>query len=282
MPVAGRPHRLPVLRGVAVSRDVGYLHRQELLARIAEQHARRRVDRDVASFLVRDEDRCRAVFDGLAQQRRLDKRLRDPHLRPKLNRFRQELQEESVDYLERGNPRPCRSIHLRCRRTSSTCSPSSPRSRARPGRSASSPTTSPGTSVTAGSTSTRTRQAPDGLDDRATSTPVSSRRPRASRCSSAPTWTPCRRRRPIEPVVDDGVVRNAAGTILGADDKAAVAVMLEAARRILAENRPHAGVELLFTPKEEVGLVGAYAFDHTRLARAGSATSTTRRRRSAR
>src|SRR6266540_4633840 len=33
----------------------------------------------------------------------------------------------------------------------------------------------------------------------------------------------------IEPVVDDeGVVRNAAGTILGADDKAAVAAMLEA------------------------------------------------------
>jgi tripeptide aminopeptidase len=69
----------------------------------------------------------------------------------------------------------------------------------------------------------------------------------------------------IEPVVDDGVVRNAAGTILGADNKAAVAVMLEAARRIVDERRPHAGVELLFTSKEEVGLVGAYAFDHTRL-----------------
>lgn len=70
---------------------------------------------------------------------------------------------------------------------------------------------------------------------------------------------------PIQPVVEEGVVRNAGGTILGADDKAAVAVMLEAARRLLAENRPHAGVELLFTPKEEVGLLGAEAFDHTRL-----------------
>src|SRR5437764_687342 len=69
----------------------------------------------------------------------------------------------------------------------------------------------------------------------------------------------------IEPVVEDGVVRNAAGTILGADDKAAVAAMLEATRRILSEGRPHAGVELLFTAKEEVGLVGAYAFDHSRL-----------------
>ena len=69
----------------------------------------------------------------------------------------------------------------------------------------------------------------------------------------------------IEPVVEDGVVRNAAGTILGADDKAAVAAMLEATRLILSERRPHAGIELLFTPKEEVGLIGAYAFDHTRL-----------------
>jgi tripeptide aminopeptidase len=69
----------------------------------------------------------------------------------------------------------------------------------------------------------------------------------------------------LEPVVDeDGIVRNAGGTILGADDKSAVVVMLEAARRIIAEGRPHAGVELLFTPKEEVGLLGAYAFDQTR------------------
>ncbi len=70
----------------------------------------------------------------------------------------------------------------------------------------------------------------------------------------------------IDPVVDDGVVRNAAGTILGADNKSAVAAMLDATRRVLAENRPHAGVELLFTPKEEVGLLGAAAFDHERLA----------------
>jgi tripeptide aminopeptidase len=70
---------------------------------------------------------------------------------------------------------------------------------------------------------------------------------------------------PIEPVLADGVVRNAAGTILGADNKAAVAAMLEAAARLGEEGRPHAGVELLFTPKEEVGLLGAKAFDHRRL-----------------
>lgn len=70
----------------------------------------------------------------------------------------------------------------------------------------------------------------------------------------------------IEPVVgEDEVVRNGAGTILGADDKSAVAAMLEAAARLVDEGRPHSGVELLFTPKEEVGLLGATAFDESRL-----------------
>src|SRR3954469_1564575 len=68
----------------------------------------------------------------------------------------------------------------------------------------------------------------------------------------------------LEPVVEDGVVRNAGGTILGADNKAAVAAMLEAARRIVDEDIRHAGVELLFTPMEEVGLHGAKAFDQSR------------------
>jgi tripeptide aminopeptidase len=70
----------------------------------------------------------------------------------------------------------------------------------------------------------------------------------------------------IDPVIgDDGVVRNAAGTILGSDNKAAVAVILEAVRRVRGESREHAGIELLFTPQEEVSLRGADAFDHTRL-----------------
>lgn len=69
----------------------------------------------------------------------------------------------------------------------------------------------------------------------------------------------------IEPVVEDGVVRNAGGTILGSDNKAAVVAMLGAVRRIVEEDRPHAGIELVFTPQEEVSLRGAEAFDHTRL-----------------
>jgi tripeptide aminopeptidase len=69
----------------------------------------------------------------------------------------------------------------------------------------------------------------------------------------------------IEPIVDDGFVRTAGETILGADNKSAVVVMLEAARRIVAGNVPHAGLELLFTQREETGLRGAEAFDLGRL-----------------
>ena len=69
----------------------------------------------------------------------------------------------------------------------------------------------------------------------------------------------------IEPVVEDGIVRNRRAAILGGDNKSAVAVMLDGVRRLLAENRPHAGIELLFTSKEETGLEGAYAFDASRL-----------------
>src|SRR5262245_19369869 len=70
---------------------------------------------------------------------------------------------------------------------------------------------------------------------------------------------------PLEPVLEDGVVRNAGGTILGADNKSAVVAMLEGVRRVLADNRRQSGIDRLFTPNEEVGLVGAAAFDHDRL-----------------
>jgi tripeptide aminopeptidase len=70
----------------------------------------------------------------------------------------------------------------------------------------------------------------------------------------------------LEPVVgEDGLVRNAGGTILGADNKAAVAAMLEGVARLLEDGRSHPGIELLFTPMEEVGLRGAAAFDEQQL-----------------
>jgi tripeptide aminopeptidase len=68
----------------------------------------------------------------------------------------------------------------------------------------------------------------------------------------------------IEPVVVDGGWESAGDTILGADNKAAVAMLLEVARRTAVEGSP-VGLELLFTVCEEVGLAGAKAFDVTTL-----------------
>ena len=65
---------------------------------------------------------------------------------------------------------------------------------------------------------------------------------------------------PIEVVLDEGVYRSAGDTILGADNKAAVAVLLElVARRAAAP--AGVGIELLLTVAEEEGLRGAKAFD---------------------
>ena len=69
---------------------------------------------------------------------------------------------------------------------------------------------------------------------------------------------------PIEPVLEEGVWRNANAGILGADNKAAVAVMLEVARDTI-ERGPPVNLELLFTVCEENALRGAKAFDRTRL-----------------
>jgi tripeptide aminopeptidase len=70
---------------------------------------------------------------------------------------------------------------------------------------------------------------------------------------------------PIDPEVRNGVVVNRHDTILGADNKAAVAVMLEAVAELVRGGRAHAGVELVLTPMEEVGLRGAKEFDTSRL-----------------
>ena len=69
---------------------------------------------------------------------------------------------------------------------------------------------------------------------------------------------------PIEPVVVEGGWENEHDTILGADNKAAVAVFLEVARRTSVEGSP-VGIELLLTVEEEDGLAGAKAFDASAL-----------------
>ncbi len=81
---------------------------------------------------------------------------------------------------------------------------------------------------------------------------------------------------PIQVTLADGYLTNARDDILGGDNKSAVAALLEAVRRIVDEQRPHAGVDLILTPCEEIGLQGAkrldpattqaamvFVFDHT-------------------
>jgi tripeptide aminopeptidase len=69
---------------------------------------------------------------------------------------------------------------------------------------------------------------------------------------------------PVEPILSDGLWENANAGILGADNKAAVAVLLALARRVHREGAP-VDIELLFTVGEERALAGARAFDVTRL-----------------
>lgn len=49
-------------------------------------------------------------------------------------------------------------------------------------------------------------------------------------------------------------------TLLGADDKAGIAIILQAVEELLAEGTPHGTIKLGFTPDEEIGL-GASKFD---------------------
>jgi tripeptide aminopeptidase len=69
---------------------------------------------------------------------------------------------------------------------------------------------------------------------------------------------------PIEPELVDGGWRNANEGILGADNKAAVAVLLAIARRFAGEPPP-VGIELLFTVGEEIALAGAKQFERAEL-----------------
>jgi tripeptide aminopeptidase len=65
---------------------------------------------------------------------------------------------------------------------------------------------------------------------------------------------------PIEVVEENGVYRSRGETILGADNKAAVTVLIELAARH-AQAPPPVGLELIFTVAEEDGLRGAKELD---------------------
>ena len=69
---------------------------------------------------------------------------------------------------------------------------------------------------------------------------------------------PCRG---VAPVVENGIVRSDGTTVLGGDDKAGVAVILEVLRTVIERGLPHWPLEIIITVQEEIGLYGAKALD---------------------
>jgi tripeptide aminopeptidase len=59
------------------------------------------------------------------------------------------------------------------------------------------------------------------------------------------------------PVLRDGVITSNGKTVLGADDKAGIAIILAALSELLSDDAPHGPIEVVFTVQEEVGLFGA-------------------------
>ena len=66
----------------------------------------------------------------------------------------------------------------------------------------------------------------------------------------------------IKPVVQDNIVKSDGTTILGADDKAGVAIILEILRVMREKEVNHPPLEIVFTVCEEIGLVGAKELDY--------------------
>ncbi len=67
----------------------------------------------------------------------------------------------------------------------------------------------------------------------------------------------------IKPQIADGIIRSDGTTILGADDKAGLACILEMFECI--KDKPHPTIEVVFDICEEVGLRGAAQFDTSKL-----------------
>lgn len=80
----------------------------------------------------------------------------------------------------------------------------------------------------------------------------------------------------VVPVLNDGVFTSSSGTILGADDKAGIAELIEALEVVRERGIARGPVEVVVTIAEEIGLVGAKHLDFSLLkARHGFALDTT-------
>lgn len=71
--------------------------------------------------------------------------------------------------------------------------------------------------------------------------------------------------RGIKPQIREGVIYSDGTTILGADDKAGIAAIVEGIQAIQENNIPHGDIELLFTVFEEGGLFGSKNLDYSKI-----------------
>jgi len=69
----------------------------------------------------------------------------------------------------------------------------------------------------------------------------------------------------IKPIIKNGKILSSGDTILGADDKAGITVIIELLRRIKEEKIDSPTIEFIFTVAEEMGLKGALSLDYSRI-----------------
>ncbi|WHY84135.1 M20/M25/M40 family metallo-hydrolase [Neobacillus novalis] len=69
----------------------------------------------------------------------------------------------------------------------------------------------------------------------------------------------------LKPVIKEGIIHSDGTTILGADDRAALAAYLEAMLAIKESKIPHGPVEFILTVNEQPGLVGSRYLDYTKV-----------------
>ncbi|CDQ39726.1 MULTISPECIES: M20/M25/M40 family metallo-hydrolase [Virgibacillus] len=69
----------------------------------------------------------------------------------------------------------------------------------------------------------------------------------------------------IKPMIKDGYIQSDGTTILGSDDKAGLAAILETIRTVKENNLEHGDIQFIITAGEESGLVGAKALEASML-----------------
>ncbi|MGC8872483.1 MAG: M20/M25/M40 family metallo-hydrolase [Caldimicrobium sp.] len=81
-------------------------------------------------------------------------------------------------------------------------------------------------------------------------------------CAHLDTVGPCEG---VEVIEENGVIRSNGKTILGADDKAGIVILVELVKALKETQIPHPPLEFVFTTAEEIGLLGAKNLDYHHL-----------------